>query len=53
MDTLAEMRALPDLIESADTGGDSSSDDGDAKEPNPLPGAFPGRSGMGQGDSYY
>lgn len=53
MDTLTAMQALPDLIESADADGDSSSDDGNAKQQNTLPGAFPGGSATGPGESYY
>lgn len=53
VDKLAEMRALPDLIESADADEDSSSDDDGAKQRNTLPGAFPGGSTTGQGESYY
>ena len=53
VDTLAQMRALPELVESNDTDEESSSDDGDTKQQSALPGAFPGASVTGQGESYY
>lgn len=52
-DTLARMRAPPDVDELGDDSGESSDDEGE-KAQGDLPGAFPGSSSTtSNGESYY